>query len=121
VLQLEGAGVLALIGVAVFLLDPRLALAALPVLLVAICPLSMLFMMRGMRRRPETTREDRSFSNRQPTRGPDPQLGSRTRKQQLAALRARMAAIQDRQDAITRLLAQAGDQPDRPTTPPSTR
>jgi len=36
-------------GVAVFLVAPRLALAALPFLLVAICPLSCIWMMRGMR------------------------------------------------------------------------
>jgi hypothetical protein len=38
----------ALIGIAAWIVDPRLVLAALPFLLLAICPLAMLFMMGGM-------------------------------------------------------------------------
>ncbi len=37
------------VGLGVFLLAPRFALTALPFLLVAICPLSCIWMMRGMR------------------------------------------------------------------------
>lgn len=36
------------VGVGIYALAPNLAVAALPVLLLAICPLSMMFMMRGM-------------------------------------------------------------------------
>lgn len=36
-------------GLALFIVAPRIAVAALPLLIVAICPLSMLLMMRGMR------------------------------------------------------------------------
>src|SRR6266700_4655779 len=39
---------LAVVGVGIWIVAPQFALAALPVLLVAACPLSMLFMMRGM-------------------------------------------------------------------------
>jgi hypothetical protein len=39
---------LAAVGAGVFAVAPNLALAALPILLVAVCPLSMLFMMKGM-------------------------------------------------------------------------
>ena len=39
---------LAAVAVGVLLFAPRLAGAALPLLLVAACPLSMIFMMRGM-------------------------------------------------------------------------
>lgn len=39
---------LALLGAATFAVAPRFALAALPVLVVLVCPLSMLFMMRSM-------------------------------------------------------------------------
>ncbi len=39
---------LAAIGVGIYLFAPDLALAALPILLLAACPLSMLLMMWGM-------------------------------------------------------------------------
>jgi len=39
---------LAVVGVGIWLFAPQFALAALPLLLVAACPLSMLFMMRRM-------------------------------------------------------------------------
>lgn len=41
---------LAVVAVALFAIAPRMALTALPFLAVAACPLSMLFMMRGMGR-----------------------------------------------------------------------
>lgn len=41
-------GFLAAAGLAVYLFAPNLIGAALPLLLVAACPLSMMFMMRGM-------------------------------------------------------------------------
>lgn len=43
------AGVAA-VGVGVYFVAPELAAAALPILLLAICPLSMAFMMWGMQR-----------------------------------------------------------------------
>src|SRR5437879_4298111 len=42
---LTGLGV---IGIAIWLFEPKLIVAAVPVLLVAACPLSMLLMMGGM-------------------------------------------------------------------------
>jgi hypothetical protein len=39
---------LAAVGVGFYAIAPDPALAALPFLLIAICPLSMMFMMRGM-------------------------------------------------------------------------
>lgn len=41
---------LAAVGVGALLIAPALAATLLPVLIVAVCPLSMLFMMRGMSR-----------------------------------------------------------------------
>ena len=41
---------LAVIALAIFAFSPRLLGTAAPVLLLAVCPLSMLLMMRGMRR-----------------------------------------------------------------------
>lgn len=39
---------LGVIAVAVFVLKPSLLVAALPLLILAVCPLSMIFMMKGM-------------------------------------------------------------------------
>jgi len=39
---------LAVVGIAVFVINPHLALGVLPLLLLAVCPLSMLFMMKSM-------------------------------------------------------------------------
>lgn len=60
------AGLVAL-GVGIYAVAPDLAVAALPFLLLAICPLSMMFMMKGMQgdgaQAPETdaglTRDER--------------------------------------------------------------
>jgi hypothetical protein len=41
-------GALALLGLGIWAVSPNLLAAALPVLLVAACPLSMIVMMRGM-------------------------------------------------------------------------
>ena len=43
-------GGLALVGLGVLAVDPQLFGRVLPLLVVAICPLSMVFMMRGMSR-----------------------------------------------------------------------
>jgi hypothetical protein len=52
---------LALVGVGVWILQPELAIAALPVLVLAACPLSMVLMMWGMRRgKPGSAQEPRS-------------------------------------------------------------
>lgn len=39
---------LAVLGIGMYAIAPNLAVAALPFLLLAICPLSMMFMMKGM-------------------------------------------------------------------------
>ena len=39
---------LAVLGVGIYVVAPNLVAAALPLLILAICPLSMLFMMKGM-------------------------------------------------------------------------
>jgi len=40
---------LAIVGLAIWVVAPKFLLGAIPLLIVAACPLSMLFMMRGMR------------------------------------------------------------------------
>jgi len=43
-------GGLAVVGLGIWFVAPNLLVAALPVLLIAVCPLSMVLMMRGMQR-----------------------------------------------------------------------
>jgi hypothetical protein len=79
-----------------FLLAPNLAPAAIPVLLVAICPLSMLVMMwsmRGGQGMPgETARERRV---------------GRISAEEEEALRARIARVQEENEIIARELARS--------------
>ncbi len=77
---------LAVLGVGIYAVDPNLAVAALPILLLAVCPLLMLFMMKGMQGgdRPRT-----------PETGTDP-----TREERLARLRTEQADLADRIGAL---------------------
>jgi hypothetical protein len=76
---------LAVVGVGVYLFAPGLLAEAVPILLLAACPLSMLLMMWAMQRTPG--------QDQQTTQETDARL---TRKEQLAQLRARQAALADR-------------------------
>ncbi len=82
---------LAVVGLGIWALAPGLAAAALPLLIVAACPLSMLLMMRGMQggqcasRPQQTGRIDRA---------------GLTREQQLAELRTQLTDIRAQQNAI---------------------
>ena len=89
---------LALIGLGVWALAPALVGAALPVLLAAICPLSLLVMLIGMGRR-------RGMSPPRPVSRPHA-LGL-TPADQLAALRAHLATLDAQQAALVRELTQA--------------
>ena len=80
-------------GIAIALYAPRVALAAVPVLLVLACPISMLLMMRVMNRgnsmssppaNPQPDQADQGLS-------PDPQLSSL--EDQLRRVQAQHAAI----------------------------
>ena len=73
---------LALMGLAVWVVAPRLVLAALPLLLVVACPLSMLVMIGRMRG------GQPAQANEFPTEG-------RTRDEQGAELRSRLLAEQE--------------------------
>ena len=79
---LAGLGV---VGVAIYLIAPNLIAAALPILLLAACPLSMLLMKWGMQ---HTQR-----SRQQTPREPHVEL---TREERIAGLRAQQAALADR-------------------------
>ena len=80
---------LAVVGVGIWLVAPQFALAALPVLLVAACPLSMLFMMRGMMRGGDQQASQSSqASDTQPTR------------------EERLAALKNQEEALTAQIAE---------------
>jgi len=80
---------LAVVGVGIWLFAPQFALAALPVLLVAACPLSMLFMMRGMMRGGDQPASQSSqASDTQPTR------------------KERLAALKNQEEALTAQIAE---------------
>ena len=83
---------LAAVAVGLFLFQPRLFTGALPVLLVAACPLSMLLMMWGMRgmAQPAT-----------PIPAPQPVVDQLTPHEQIASLRSQLSDLQSAQVAIT--------------------
>jgi hypothetical protein len=89
---------LAVVGVGIWLFAPQFALAALPVLLVAACPLSMLFMMRGM---------SGNATASQPAQMQGEQLPAGvTHDERLAELQSRMSRMQTKQEAIARQIAE---------------
>lgn len=94
---LTGAGVVAL---GVLLLAPRMFGAVLPLLMVAICPLSMLLMMRAMSR----------SGNRCQTGGATGQPAARDTDAEIARLQAE----------IDRLRAEPTGRPAEQTVPPHT-
>jgi hypothetical protein len=76
---------LAALGVGIYLVAPDLMLAALPILLLAACPLSMLLMMWGM--------QHTQGQGQQRSQEPDVGL---TREERIARLQAQQAALADR-------------------------
>jgi hypothetical protein len=90
---------LAVVGVIIWLVAPRLVLAALPVLLVLACPLSMLFMMGGMRR-------SQSASRSTPTG--QPQFYGLTHEEQIARLQAELASKEAQLESLARESAGRG-------------
>jgi hypothetical protein len=94
---------LAIVALIVLVLAPQFILGALPLLIVAACPLSMLFMMRGMRGMQNGMSRPTSplTSMRQ-----SPALDEPTREAQLAALRSQLSHIQTQQEAIASRITQ---------------
>ncbi len=82
---------LAVVGVGIWAAAPGLAVAALPLLIVAACPLSMLLMMRGM--------QGGQCASRPQQAGNAARAGL-TRDEQLAELRAQLTDIRTQQNAI---------------------
>ena len=93
---------LAGVGLAVWVVAPNLMSAALPLLLVAACPLSMLLMGRGVAGGHCSTQSQQSTP---PERAGQPAAVQLTRDEQLAALKAQLTILEVRQQAIAREVA----------------
>lgn len=94
---------LAGVGLAVWVVAPNLVGAALPLLLVAACPLSMLLMGRGMAGGQCSTQAQQPAPPERAGQSVDVRL---TREEQLAELKAQLAILDVRQQAIAREIAE---------------
>ena len=92
---------LAVVGVIVLVVAPQFLWVALPLLIVAACPLSMLFMMRSMS----------GGSNQAPSQpsllqGDSLPAGGLTRDERLTELQSRLSNVQAESEAIARQIAE---------------
>ncbi len=110
-------GVLSAVAVAVVVFAPPVGSRFLPLLLVAVCPLSMILMMRGM-----SAQGRRSRSSDEPST--EPQADDSSRKQRLDHLNRELAETHARQEAIAleieRLQPSDRTQPVETVWPPQT-
>ena len=90
---------LAVVGVLVWFLAPQFVLGAIPLLILAACPLSMLFMMRGMQGGGDKTA---SLS----VRTSESHAFELTRDEQLAEMRSRLSGLQEEQAYLARQVAE---------------
>ena len=90
---------LAVVGVGIFLVAPELALGALPLLLLAACPLSMLLMMKSM------GGMQGSQCSTAPQTQPTAVLAG-SREEQLAQLRSQLESVQAQQAALAGRIAE---------------
>ncbi len=88
--QLEGAGRAGGVGGRIYLVAPELASAALPILVLAVCAISMILMMPAMQGGQE--------GGRRASREVD--APGRAREEQVARLRGQAAALAERIDAL---------------------
>ena len=98
---------LAVVGLIILLVAPQLLGAALPILLIAACPLSMLFMMRGMSGNGNATTQ---------MQGKQVSAVGSTRDERLPALKSRMSSMQTEQEDIARRIAEI-ESPEVPVLP----
>ena len=96
-------GGLAVIAIIIGIIAPKLLLGAIPLLIVAACPLSMLFMMRGMQR-------GQSQQVQQPSSYPEQEnlsyLEGLADEERIAALKAQLAHTEAQQQDLTRQIAE---------------
>ena len=90
---------LAVVGVLVFVLAPQFIWVALPLLLVAACPLSMLFMMRGM----SGGGSQCAMPPRQRSQSPAAEL---TEEERLAELKSHLSSLQAESEALASQIAE---------------
>lgn len=90
---------LAVVGVIVWVVAPQFLLGAIPLLILAACPLSMLFMMRGMQGGGDQTTQ-------QPAQVRQPSAAEFTRDEQLAELRSRQSGLQQEQEFLARQISE---------------
>ena len=93
---------LAVVGLGVWIVAPELVGAALPLLLLAACPLSMLLMGRGMMGGQCPTPTQQAGP---PERAGQPVAVQLTRDEQLAELKSHLTILEVRQQAIAREIA----------------
>lgn len=80
---------LAVLGLGIYAIAPNLAAAALPILLLAICPLSMMFMMKSM----GGTQEQQTLGEAD---------GGLTREERLARLRTEQVELAEQIETLER-------------------
>ncbi|MGH2376545.1 MAG: DUF2933 domain-containing protein [bacterium] len=96
-------GGLALVAVGLWVFAPSLVARALPLLLFAACPLSMLFMMRGMKGESQTGSQSGASCH---TPGQAEPVRRTETPITLADKKAELASLQARQEILSREIAQ---------------
>lgn len=127
---------LAVVGLGIWAVAPNILTAAGPILLVLACPLSMLFMMRGMRggqgvsgmqggscaMQPDQ-QAPRPVQERRPDDGMRPErvtgAGPMTRVEEIVHLKQEVAHLQARQEALSRELDELDSGAAAPAPAPS--
>ena len=90
---------LAVVGILVLIVNPQIGLALVPLLLIAACPLSMLFMMRGMQKGTNASTSPSSLAQHS-------SAIEASREEQLAALHAHMGSLQAEQEVLAEQITQ---------------
>lgn len=106
---------LAAVGVGIYVVAPELTLSALPLLLLAACPLSMLFMMKGM----GGMQGGQCSTPGQQAQQGQPAVGQPlSREEQLAQLRAQLQGVSEQQAALAQQIEQLqpAEAEERPAT-----
>lgn len=86
-------GGLAMVGLGLWVVAPNLVARALPLLLLAACPLSMLLMMRGMRHGTQSDASSHTPAEAESARGSHTQPALADKKAELARLQARQELL----------------------------